>query len=139
MCTDILQGTVIFVSAGERNASLEKGSGRVSRRRDDASHGRPLERYDSVASAGWAATYQRTQAFRSGDHRAHADPASSGTCCRWHRRKRRQENDSALRLLFTLLIWTDARPSGRNDVQLGTLALEASVGKTIMSAGARAR
>src|SRR5205823_5462530 len=51
-----------------------------------------------------------------GDHRAHADPASSGTCCRWHRRKRRQENDSALRLLFTLLIWTDARPSGRNDV-----------------------
>src|SRR5258705_13580199 len=116
MCTDERQGTVIFVSAGGRNASLEKGSGRVSRRRDDARHGRPLERYDSMASAGWAATYQRTQAFHSGDHRAHADPASSGTCCRWHRRKRRQENIYALRLLFTLLIWTDARPSGRNDM-----------------------
>ena len=53
MCTDKIQCTVIFVSPGERNASLEKGSGRVSRRRDDASHGRALERYDSVASAGW--------------------------------------------------------------------------------------
>src|SRR5882757_8171793 len=79
MCADERQGTVIFVSAGGRNAGLEKGSGRVSRRRDDASHGRPLERYDFVASAGWAATHQRTQAFHSGDHRAHADPTSSGT------------------------------------------------------------
>src|SRR5258708_40025722 len=98
MCTDIFQGTVIFVSVGERNASLEKRSGRGSRRRDDASHGRPLEMYDSVASAGWAATYQRTQAVHSGDDRAHADPATSGTCCRWLARKRRHENDSALRL-----------------------------------------
>jgi hypothetical protein len=49
----------------------------VSRRRDDASRGRPLERYDSVASAGWAETHQRTQAFHSGDHGAHADPAPS--------------------------------------------------------------
>src|SRR5262249_29670200 len=34
---------------GETNASLEKGSARVSHRRDNASHGRPLEGYDSVA------------------------------------------------------------------------------------------
>jgi hypothetical protein len=107
----------------------------MSRRCDDARHGRPLEGYDPMASAGGSETHQRTQAIHSRNHGAHADPASSGTCCRWHRQKRRQENDSALRLLFTLLVWKDARPSRRNDVQLGTLALEASVGNTIRGAG----
>src|SRR6266404_9280654 len=118
MYTDKCQGTVIFVSAGGKNVSFEKGSGRVSRRCDDARHGWPVERYDSVASAGWAETHQRTQAFHSRDHGAHADPAPSGTCCRWHRQKRRQENDSALRLLFTFSVRKDARPSGPDDVQL---------------------
>ena len=33
----------------------------MPRRRDDASDGWPLERYDSVASAGWTETHQRTK------------------------------------------------------------------------------
>src|SRR5277367_2437381 len=111
-----------YLSVWRKHASLEKGSGRVPSRRDDASHGRPLERYDSVASAGWAETHQRTQAFHSRDHRTHAHPASSGTCCRWHPQKRRQENDSALRLLLTFPLWKNARPCGPDDVQLGTFA-----------------
>jgi hypothetical protein len=107
----------------------------VSGGRDDARHGWPLERHDSVASPGWTETHQRTQAFHSRDHGAHADSASSGTRGRWHRQKRRQENDSSLRLLFALPVWKDARPSGANDVQLGAFALEASVSKTVISAG----
>jgi len=132
------QCTAIFVSAGEKWRSA-KGNFRMSGRRDDARHGWPLERHDSMASAGGTAAHQRTQAFHSRDHGAHADPPPSGTCCRWHREKRRQKNNSALRLLFAFPVRKDARPSGPNDVQLGTLALEASVSKMLMSAGACAR
>ena len=99
---------------------------------DDAGHGWPLEGHDSVASAGWTETYERAEAFHSRNHGAHADPASSGTCCRWHRQERRQENDPPLRLLFAFPVWKDARPGGSNDVQLGTFSLEASVTKTMI-------
>jgi hypothetical protein len=116
------------------NACFEEGSRRVSGGRDDACHGWPLERYDSVAVTGWAGAHQRTQTFHSRDHGAHADPAPPGACCRRHRRKRRQENNSALRLLFAVAIWKDARPSGSNDVQLGPFAFEACVKKTMIKA-----
>jgi len=88
-----------------------------------------------VASTGWTEAHQRTQAFHSWDHRAHADPASSGTCRRWNRQERRQENDSSLCLLLAFLVWKDSRPGGSNDVQLGAFALEAPVSKTVISAG----
>lgn len=58
--------------------------------------------------------------------------SSCSACRRWHRQKRRQENDSALRLLFHLALWQDARPGGPNDVQLGTLTLEAYVRKAMI-------
>src|SRR5580704_11845778 len=100
------------------NVGVQKGNLRVSGGCDDARDGWPVEGHDSLASAGWTEMHQRTEAFHPWDHRAHADSASSGTCCRWHRQKRRQEDDSSLRLLCTLTLWEDARPSGANDVQL---------------------
>src|SRR6202041_1101363 len=104
MYTVICQGTVIFVSIEKgEHAGIQKGSLRVSGGRDDARHGWPLEGHDSVAPAGWAETHQRTQTFDSRHHRTNADPASSGTGCRWHRQKRRQTNHPALRLLFAFL------------------------------------
>src|SRR6266436_4092958 len=71
-----------------KNGGFEKGSWRVPGGRDDASNGWALEGHESVASTGRTEAYQRTQAFDSWNYGAHADPASSGTCCRRHRQKR---------------------------------------------------
>jgi len=41
-----------------------------------------------------------------------------------------------VRLLFTFFVWTDARTSGADDVQLGTFALKAPNRETIVGATA---
>src|SRR2546430_10175265 len=79
--------------------TLFRSSGRVSRRRDDASHGRPLERYDSVASAGSAKTHQRTQAFhsRSEEHTSELQSQSNLVCrLLLEKKKNTSRNDTSV-------------------------------------------